>query len=120
MRLREKAQRLTQSLQQTNEKLLRANVKLKRIAFRDPLTGTANRALLEYRLGRAIARADSSVEQPGPGGPVRVGLLYIDLDGFKPINDVEGHAAGDALLCQVAVRLNRMTRKSDTLARVGR
>ena len=119
VRLREKAQRLTQSLQQTNEKLLRANVKLKRIAFRDPLTGTANRALLEYRLGRAIARADSSVEQPGPGGPVRVGLLYIDLDGFKPINDVEGHAAGDALLCQVAVRLNRMTRKSDTLARVG-
>jgi len=119
IRMRCKAQRLTQSLKQSNEKLLRANVKLKRIAFRDPLTGTANRALFEYRLGRTIARADSSVEQPGPCGPVRVGLLYIDLDGFKPINDVEGHAAGDALLCQVAVRLGHMTRKSDTLARVG-
>ncbi|WP_234638088.1 putative bifunctional diguanylate cyclase/phosphodiesterase [Delftia tsuruhatensis] len=119
LRMRNKAQRLTQSLQKTNEKLLRANVKLKRIAFRDPLTGIANRALLEYRLHRAIAQADSSVAGRPEGVPARVGLLFIDLDGFKPINDVEGHAAGDALLCQVAVRLSRMTRKADTLARVG-
>jgi diguanylate cyclase (GGDEF)-like protein len=119
LRMRSKAQRLTQSLRKTNEKLLRANVKLKRIAFRDPLTGIANRALLEYRLHRAIARADSTAAGAQEGGARRVGLLFIDLDGFKPINDVEGHAAGDALLCEVALRLSHMTRKSDTLARVG-
>jgi len=85
--------------------------KLKEMAFHDALTGLANRSLLEEHVERAIARARRSGEL--------LGVHYIDLDGFKPVNDQYGHAAGDEVLCEVARRFNRAVRDGDVVARVG-
>ena len=78
-------------------------------ARHDPLTGLANRVRLHERLAYALAGAT----------PDRVSVLVLDLDGFKRVNDSLGHAAGDALLVQVAARLLASTRGSDTVARLG-
>jgi len=80
-------------------------------AFHDPLTGLANRALFVDHLEGAYHRAERS------GGLVF--LLYIDLDEFKKINDSLGHAAGDEVLIEVAVRLNKCVRATDTVSRLG-
>jgi diguanylate cyclase (GGDEF)-like protein len=78
---------------------------LRRRATHDPLTGLANRALLHERIAAGTGEAT---------------LLYIDLDGFKPINDRLGHAAGDEVLRLVARRLERCVRaEQDTVARLG-
>ncbi len=85
-------------------------------AFADPLTDLPNRLLFEDRLTHALLRLDSTnhlrVED-------RLAVLFVDLDGFKPINDSFGHAAGDAILRGVAERLQHEARESDTVARVG-
>lgn len=80
-------------------------------ANHDPLTGLANRALFQTRLGDALAAAEAS----GKG----VGLLLLDLDDFKDINDTLGHAAGDQLLVETAARLMRAVGDRGTVARVG-
>lgn len=80
-------------------------------SVRDPLTGLANRALLEERLRTALARDARSGEGTG--------ALFLDLDGFKDVNDRHGHAVGDAVLCVVAERLVSAVRPSDTVARLG-
>jgi len=77
----------------------------------DALTDLPNRELLKDRLGTAITRARRDGEQ--------LGLLYLDLDNFKQVNDTLGHAAGDLLLQAVASRLIRSVRESDTVARIG-
>ncbi len=77
----------------------------------DPLTGLANRSVLADALQRALARA-------GRNG-TRVGLAYLDLDGFKKINDSLGHAAGDELLREMARRLSALARSDDLVARQG-
>jgi diguanylate cyclase (GGDEF)-like protein/PAS domain S-box-containing protein len=77
----------------------------------DALTGLPNRLLLDDRLDRALAQAARR--------RTMVAVLYIDLDRFKPVNDLYGHAAGDDLLCQVALRLRNTARDEDTIARVG-
>lgn len=84
---------------------------LSRMAKFDALTGLANRAVFEDRLRTAVARAVRS-NQP-------LALMFLDLDGFKGINDRYGHAAGDELLKQVALRLLGEVRKTDTVARLG-
>lgn len=84
---------------------------LKREATHDSLTGLANRRLFYDRLQQAIHHArryDS-----------KVGLLFIDLDRFKEINDRHGHHIGDAVLTEVAQRLSRSVRESDSIARIG-
>ncbi len=80
-------------------------------AFHDPLTNLANRALVKDRLEHALAR------QARAGG--LLGVILLDLDDFKAINDSLGHRAGDELLVEVADRLRRCTRDADTLARLG-
>jgi diguanylate cyclase (GGDEF)-like protein/PAS domain S-box-containing protein len=88
-----------------------AEAELKHQAFHDSLTGLPNRSLLLDRLQHAMARSDRR------GGIV--GLLFLDLDRFKNINDTLGHAAGDQLLIGVSERLQNVVRDSDTLARLG-
>lgn len=80
-------------------------------ATHDPLTGLPNRALYFDRLSHAIAQASRRRE--------RLAVLYLDLDGFKPVNDTHGHAVGDEVLVQVSQRLATGVRRSDTLARLG-
>ena len=77
------------------------------------LTGLANRVRLNARLDAADGRP---VTRPGSSG---VGLLYLDVNGFKPINDRYGHAAGDEVLQSIAHRLREQVRPQDTVARVG-
>lgn len=85
--------------------------RMQHAALHDPLTGLPNRALLMDRMTSALARA----ERLG----VQVAILFCDLDGFKKVNDMHGHATGDAVLGQVAQRLEHLIRKSDSVARVG-
>jgi diguanylate cyclase (GGDEF)-like protein/PAS domain S-box-containing protein len=88
-----------------------AEARISHLAYHDPLTGLPNRLLLRDRLTQALHAAERSGS--------RVGVLVLDLDHFKEINDGLGHAAGDALLQQVALRLTASVRQSDTVSRVG-
>ena len=80
-------------------------------ATHDEMTGLANRALFFDRLRNELAR----VEREG----IEFGLLMLDMDGLKAINDSYGHRAGDAAICEVAKRASQSLRKSDTIARLG-
>ena len=81
------------------------------LAFHDPLTGLANRRLFLDRLDHALAQLRRSNQT--------CAILFIDLDDFKEINDSYGHTAGDALLQEIAGRLRRAVRETDTIARFG-
>ncbi len=97
---------------QTALKLEQARVKdLEASADTDALTGIFNRRGFERELKRTLAYIDRYW--------TRAALLYADLDGFKPVNDQHGHAAGDAMLAAVAATLARNVRASDTVARLG-
>jgi PAS domain S-box-containing protein len=80
-------------------------------AQHDSLTGLPNRGVLMDRLAAALARSERDGRE--------VAVLYIDLDGFKAVNDTAGHAAGDSVLLETARRLVCAVRPSDTVARVG-
>jgi len=84
---------------------------LEALALTDPLTGLANRRMLAERVGMALlhARRNKSV----------MAVVYLDLDGFKVINNTMGHAAGDTMLKMVAERLTATVREEDTVARPG-
>ncbi len=84
---------------------------LERRAFHDDLTGLANRALFVNRVTHALERAEES----GQG----VAVVFVDLDDFKAVNDGMGHAAGDALLQQLADRIRGCVPPGDTVARLG-
>jgi diguanylate cyclase (GGDEF)-like protein/PAS domain S-box-containing protein len=88
-----------------------AEAEIRRLAYHDPLTGLPNRSLFRDRLEHAIRQAQRNGRQ--------VGVLFMDLDRFKEINDSLGHAIGDQLLKAVAGRLQQRVRGSDTVARMG-
>jgi len=90
--------------------LFNMQAELTHLAYHDSLTGLPNRTLFYQRIGRAF---DAVVESDG------FAVLCLDLDGFKPINDMLGHATGDALLRQFAGRLTRALGPRDTAARMG-
>ncbi|HEY9225221.1 MAG TPA: sensor domain-containing diguanylate cyclase [Gemmatimonadaceae bacterium] len=99
----------------TNRRLREAD--LEHRADHDSLTGLVNRARFEKRL-RALL--DPSAKTSSKFGETRVvAVVFVDLDGFKPVNDTYGHAAGDAVLVAVAARLRESTRGSDLIARLG-
>ena len=85
--------------------------KIRHLAHHDPLTDLANRTLLQQRLAEGIAQAQARAAQ--------LALLYLDLDGFKIINDTRGHSIGDELLVQVAQRLMMAVHEGETVARTG-
>ena len=90
---------------------LQQEAELKRLATHDALTGLPNRRLLTDRLQQAMAHAERTGE--------RFAVGVLDLDGFKPVNDQNGHEAGDQVLVEVAKRLNATVRAIDTVARLG-
>jgi diguanylate cyclase (GGDEF)-like protein/PAS domain S-box-containing protein len=88
-----------------------AEERIQFLAYYDALTGLPNRTLFQDRLGKALAGARRQ--------KCKIALLFLDLDGFKIINDSLGHSVGDLLLKEVAERLNTWGREQDTVARLG-
>jgi diguanylate cyclase (GGDEF)-like protein/PAS domain S-box-containing protein len=123
--LKQAYEKLEQRVAERTADLLAANAKLQdevfermqterrvwQMAHHDALTGLPNRALLQDRLDQALAQATRYSHQ--------VGVMFIDLDRFKGINDTLGHAVGDELLKEVAERLKTVVRAVDTVARLG-
>lgn len=99
------------ALEQSVKGNYEARQQLHHLAHHDPLTGLPNRLLFDDRLQYAIEQARRNEQ--------RCLLLFLDLDGFKVINDTLGHAFGDELLRRVAERLKAVLRASDTIARLG-
>ncbi|WP_200374477.1 CHASE domain-containing protein [Thiocystis violacea] len=89
----------------------KAEAKIQYLAHHDYLTGLPNRALFVERVGQALVLAQRNQRQ--------LGILFLDLNGFKPINDRHGHQAGDKVLREVAKRLRGHIRASDTVCRQG-
>lgn len=87
------------------------NYDLSLAAYRDPLTGLPNRLFMDQTLATTFENARKDAHQ--------IALLYIDLDGFKQINDNHSHKVGDLFLCEVARRIRRCLRKNDIVARIG-
>jgi diguanylate cyclase (GGDEF)-like protein/PAS domain S-box-containing protein len=85
--------------------------RVEHLAYHDPLTGLPNRSRLIDCLKRALAHADRNSS--------KLALMFIDLDKFKPVNDLYGHPVGDLLLQSVAERIGDCLRKSDSVARIG-
>ena len=88
-----------------------AETELARLAHYDQLTGIPNRLLFNDRLERALQRAGR--------GDAPFALLYVDLDGFKSVNDIHGHDVGDKLVQGIADRLSQCIRRTDSVARIG-
>lgn len=109
--LEKMVQERTLKLQQAHEALSRREVEMRELAYHDTLTGLANRKLLQDRFQQAVGRAQRN--------GLELVVMVIDLDGFKPINDTHGHAAGDQVLKVLAQRMSARLRQSDTLARIG-
>ena len=87
-----------------------AEAQIHHLAFHDTLTQLPNRALFRRRLDAALEQARKGID---------VAVLYLDLDGFKYVNDMHGHSVGDALLCDVAARLQLAIDQSTAVARFG-
>jgi len=102
---------LEEIVKRRTTELEEANNKLKSIANSDNLTGLANRFMLFSKMELVLSYAKRSQEL--------VAILFMDLDGFKPINDMYGHDVGDIILVEIANRITNLTRQSDIAARLG-
>lgn len=100
-----------QQLEQQLQQVTQDEEEARHASFHDPLTGLPNRALFDNRLEHGLAQAKRH------GWTLAV--MFMDLDGFKQINDVHGHDAGDAVLKIIAERLKQSTREDDTVSRHG-
>lgn len=98
-------------LEQLNSELARTNIELEHLALYDNLTGLPNRSLLQDRIQQALYTATRDGHQ--------LGILVLDLDQFKDVNDTLGHEIGDQLLKAVGERYNAVLRKTDTVGRLG-
>ena len=106
-RVRDRTRELSEEMERRRE----VEDQLRHMATHDGLTGLPNRRLLMDRLDAIVSRAHRYGKQAA--------VVFVDLDGFKAINDTHGHDAGDALLREVASRLQDQTRETDTIARIG-
>ncbi len=102
---------LLRRLRRATGELQRSQNEARYLAFHDTLTGLPNRALFEDRLKRALLAVSRDNR--------KIGLLYLDLDRFKTVNDTFGHPVGDELVRQAAARLENSVRQVDTVARLG-
>jgi diguanylate cyclase (GGDEF)-like protein len=102
---------LRRKVEQRTHELRESERRFRHLAHHDPLTGLPNRAWFHERAEMALGMSRRSAEC--------VGLLLLDLDHFKPVNDTLGHDAGDAMLCALAERVSGALRKVDTVARLG-
>ncbi len=102
---------LAERLRERSNDLKHAYRQLEHIAHFDPLTGLPNRVLLADRLQQAMSQSQRQGRT--------LAVIYLDLDGFKPINDRHGHAIGDQLLVTLAQRMQEVLREGDTLSRIG-
>lgn len=93
------------------QRRIQAEMEAAALARHDPLTGIANRRLFDEELGRHLGKARRAHQA--------FAVLLVDLNRFKPVNDIHGHKAGDKLLVAVSERLKRLTRREDILARLG-
>ena len=101
--------KLLDELNDTVSALRESEAKLSHQALHDPLTGLPNRTLFLDRLRTAL----------GQRSDPKIAVLFVDLDGFKPVNDKLGHEAGDVLLTEMARRIRAVLRENDTAARLG-
>lgn len=102
---------IQRKLEKSNSDLEQVNEKLKLSANYDALTGLPNRNLLADRMQQSIIRSERSQSH--------IAIAFLDLDGFKEINDIHGHSLGDVLLCDIAKKIKDSMRGCDTLARFG-
>ncbi len=93
------------------QRRIQAEIEAAMLARHDALTGIANRRLFDEELGRCLGKARRVTQT--------FALLIVDLNRFKPVNDIHGHKTGDRLLAAVADRLKQLTRREDVLARIG-
>ncbi|MBW8832625.1 MAG: EAL domain-containing protein [Burkholderiales bacterium] len=118
-RMQSKTALLASSLKVANAQLQTVNGELQRRAFMDPLTGLPNRVLFEDRLMHSLRRVDRAAESVAQRNAEKIAVLFVDLDGFKTVNDSLGHAVGDEVLKEASLRLRVAARDSDTVARIG-
>jgi diguanylate cyclase (GGDEF)-like protein len=109
---------LAGSLEHVAARLVSANDELRQRAMLDPLTGLPNRLLFEDRLAQALLRADRAAKSVR-GLREKLAVLFIDIDGFKAVNDSFGHSAGDVVIREVGVRLAQAARNDDSVSRIG-
>ena len=102
---------LRRQVEQRTQELKESERRFRHLAHHDSLTGVPNRAWFHERAERALEFSRRNGDC--------VGLLLLDLDHFKPVNDTLGHDAGDAMLCALAQRVTGVVRKVDTVARLG-
>ncbi|MFN8509153.1 MAG: diguanylate cyclase [Deinococcaceae bacterium] len=109
--LEKKVEERTTDLKKAYEELKISEERIRHMAYHDSLTGLANRKLFGDRLEQSISRSRRKQES--------IGVMFVDLDGFKLVNDTYGHEAGDEVLRVMSRRMTQALRESDTVGRLG-